>query len=81
MNMGKMSKQKELTSNNPQQTLFPIESTVMIENFYPSGSKRQEIEKKFKDIIHEELKLGSLVSFVGNKTIPFLRIYRYSKLR
>jgi hypothetical protein len=35
--------------------------------FYPPNSTRQEIEHKFKNIIHEELKLGSLVSYVRNK--------------
>ena len=35
-------------------------------------SKRQEIEHKFKNLIHEELKLGSLVSYVGNKNVPFI---------
>jgi len=48
-------------------------------NLYPAGSVREKIEKKFKDIIHKELKLGSLVSYVGNETVPFLRIYRYKE--
>jgi len=56
-----------------------MEETVAVENLYPSGSKREEIEEKFKNTIHEELKLGSLVSYVGNKNIPFLRIYRYKE--
>ncbi|RJS73115.1 hypothetical protein CW714_03590 [Methanophagales archaeon] len=77
--MRKISSQKKLIGNKPQQTLFAVEPSVMIENLYPSGSKREEIEKKFKDIMHEELKLGSLVSYVGNKNIPFLRIYRYKE--
>jgi len=64
--------------DNPQQMLF-MEETVAVENLYPSGSKREEIEEKFKNTIHEELKLGSLVSYVGNKNIPFLRIYRYKE--
>ncbi|KYK33071.1 MAG: hypothetical protein AYK19_14335 [Theionarchaea archaeon DG-70-1] len=40
---------------------------------------RQGIEEKFEDIMHEELKLGSFVSYVGNKKIPFLRIYKYKE--
>jgi len=56
-----------------------MEETVAVENLYPSGSKREEIEEKFKNTIHEELKLSSLVSYVGNKNIPFLRIYRYKE--
>lgn len=73
----KMLKQKKLI-NNPQQMLF-MEEAIRVKNFYPSGSKREEIEEKFKNIIHEELRLGSLVSYVGNKNIPFLRIYRYKE--
>ena len=72
-----MLRQKKLI-DNPQQMLF-MEETVAVENLYPSGSKREEIEEKFKNTIHEELKLGSLVSYVGNKNIPFLRIYRYKE--
>jgi len=64
--------------DNTQQILF-MEETVAVENLYPSGSKREEIEEKFKNTIREELKLGSLVSYVGNKNIPFLRIYRYKE--
>jgi len=48
-------------------------------SLYPSGSIREEIEKKFRNIMREELELGSLVSYVGNKNIPFLRIYRYKE--
>lgn len=75
MGTKKMLKQKKLIGN-PQQMLFMEEA---IKNFYPSGSKREEIEEKFKNFIHEEPKLGSLVSYVGNKNIPFLRIYRYKE--
>ena len=77
MGSKKMLRQKKLI-DNPQQMLF-MEETVAVENLYPSGSKREEIEEKFKNTIHEELKLGSLVSYVGNKNIPFLRIYRYKE--
>jgi len=77
MGTKKMLRQKKII-DNPQQMLF-MEETVAVENLYPSGSKREEIEEKFKNIIHEELNLGSLVSYVGNKNIPFLRIYRYKE--
>jgi len=79
MNLGKISKQKKLMGNNSQQTLFAIEPAIMMESPYPSGSKRDEIEGKFKNTIHEELRLGSLVSYVGNKNIPLLRIYKYKE--
>lgn len=71
-----MPGQKKLISN-PQQMLF--EEYVAVKSVYPTGSKRQKIEEKFKNIIHEESRLGSLVSYVGNKNIPFLRIYRYKE--
>jgi hypothetical protein len=57
---------EELTTTKP---LYP----------YPLNSTRQEIEHTFKNIINEELKLGSVDSYVGNKTAPFLRIYRYKE--
>ena len=76
--MKKISRQKELISNNPQQMLFTEEVTA-IKSLYPPSSKRKKIEDKFKDCIQEELQLGSMVSFVGNKKIPFLRIYRYKE--
>ena len=77
METKKMPRQKKLI-DNPQQMLF-MEEIVAVKNLYPSGSKREKIEEKFKNIMHEELKLGSLVSYVGNKNIPFLRIYRYKE--
>lgn len=61
-----------------QKTLFPKEA-VVAKSLYPFGLKRIEIEEKFKDLIYEELNLGPLVSYVGNKKMPFLRIYRYKE--
>jgi hypothetical protein len=62
--------QKELTGNNPQQMLFAEEIT-MTETLYPPNSTRQEIEEKFKNSVHEELKLDSMVSYMGKKNVPF----------
>jgi hypothetical protein len=67
----KITTQKELTANNPQQMLF-AENVTTIKTLYPPDSTRQEMENKFKNHIHEELKLGSVVSYVGNKNVPFL---------
>jgi hypothetical protein len=78
MSLRKIAMQKELTGNNPQQILF-AEKITTIKTLYPSASKREKIEDKFKNLIHEELKLGSVVSYVGNKNVPFLRIYRYKE--
>ena len=78
MNLRKIAMQKELTGNNPQQMLF-AEEIAPTKTLYPSDSKREKLEDKFKNLIHEELKLGSVVSYVGNKNVPFLRIYRYKE--
>jgi hypothetical protein len=66
MTLRKITTQKELTANKPQQMLF-TEELATTTPLYPSNSTRQELEHKFKNIIHEELKLGSVVSYVGNK--------------
>ena len=78
VNQRKIPTQKELTGNNPQQMLS-AEEPPTTKFLYPTNSTRQEIEHKFKNILHEELKLGSVVSYVGNKTGPFLRSYRYKE--
>ena len=78
MSLRKITRQEELTGNRPQQMLFTEEVTT-IKGFYPFYSERGKIANKFKDYIHEELELGSNVSYVGNKKIPFLRSYRYKE--
>ena len=52
-------------------------SSIVVQ--YPVDSNRFHLERKFRDIIHEELRLRSLVSYIGNKNVPFLRIYRYKE--
>ncbi len=42
-------------------------------------SERRRIEAKYSTLIHEDFRLGQLVSYVGNKTIPILRLYRYKE--
>lgn len=73
MSMGKLSKQESALTDNFQESLSAEKSVKT------SSDSRQEIEEKFKDIVHEELNLGSFVSYVGNKKIPFLRIYKYKE--
>nr|BAL54859.1 N(4)- cytosine-specific methyltransferase BsoBI [uncultured Acetothermia bacterium]BAL57947.1 N(4)- cytosine-specific methyltransferase BsoBI [uncultured Acetothermia bacterium]BAL58561.1 N(4)- cytosine-specific methyltransferase BsoBI [Candidatus Acetothermum autotrophicum] len=41
--------------------------------------ERERIEKKFAPLIREELQLGQIVSYVGNKDVPILRLYRYKE--
>jgi hypothetical protein len=55
------------------------EGLTTLKSLYLTNTTRQEIEHKFKNHIHEELKLGSVVSYVGKKTVPLLRIYRYKE--
>ena len=55
-----------------------MEQTTNVNNYSPD-SVREKLEAKFKNKIHEELRLNSSVSYVGNKKIPFLRIYRYKE--
>ena len=70
-------KQNQKLINNPQQTLFMSQAAV--ENIYPPNSIREKIEAKFKDKIREDLRLSFSVSYVGNKELPFLRLYRYKE--
>lgn len=42
-------------------------------------TKRDYIEAKFAPLLGEELELANLVSYVGNKSVPILRLYRYKE--
>lgn len=59
-----------------QLTLFDCNSNLHI---IPTGSERQRIEEKFAPLIHEDFQLASAVSYVGNKNVPILRLYRYKE--
>jgi site-specific DNA-methyltransferase (cytosine-N4-specific) len=66
---------KEIT-----ESLFNIEEIdVPSQPVYPLGSARKEIEDRYRELLHEELSLSSLVTYVGNRNIPFLRLYRYKE--
>ncbi|MGQ9585178.1 MAG: DNA methyltransferase [Anaerolineae bacterium] len=43
------------------------------------GSERARLEARFAPLIREELGLRDLVSYVGNKSVPILRLYRYKE--
>lgn len=43
------------------------------------GTERERLERKYRTIMREELRLGPLVSFVGNKNVPILRLYRFKE--
>jgi site-specific DNA-methyltransferase (cytosine-N4-specific) len=42
-------------------------------------AQRDGLEKKYAGRLREELSLSRLVSYVGNRNIPFLRLYRYKE--
>lgn len=62
-----------------QLTLFPDGDPSDMAGDSPNLSQRQQLESKFAPLIHEELKIGKLVSYVGNKNLPILRLYRYKE--
>ena len=43
------------------------------------GTDRQRLEAKYAPLLREEPRLGKLVSYVGNKKVPILRLYRYKE--
>ncbi|HHT9133722.1 MAG TPA: hypothetical protein ACFYD2_02360 [Candidatus Avalokitesvara rifleensis] len=51
----------------------------VLNGYKTKDTERLRIEKKFLPLIEEDLKLGSLVSYVGNKSVPLLRLYRYKE--
>jgi len=61
------------------QLLRGANRVVLIRSPYPHGSEREILENKFKQIICEELSLKSSVSYIGNKNVPILRLYRYKE--
>lgn len=42
-------------------------------------SDRDRVEARFKTFVKENSALGKLVSYSGNKGVPFLRLYRYKE--
>jgi hypothetical protein len=42
-------------------------------------NERLSIEEKYRSVMSENLKLARLVSYVGNKSVPILRLYRFKK--
>ena len=58
-----------------QRTLFPLPPTA----HYAVGSVRAELEERYAPRLREALALGKWVSYVGNKQVPGLRLYRYKE--
>ena len=42
-------------------------------------SDRRRLEKRYAPLLREDLRLGKPVSYVGNKDLPLLRLYRYTE--
>ncbi|MEM1170585.1 MAG: hypothetical protein AAGJ08_16260 [Cyanobacteria bacterium P01_H01_bin.35] len=62
-----------------QLSLFPEWEEETPEKFTHNCDERNRIEAKFSHIIQEELRLGKLVSYVGNKSLPIMGLYRYKE--
>lgn len=62
-----------------QLTLFPDWDPSDLGGAEINLSQRQQLESKFTPLVCEELKIGKLVSYVGNKNLPILRLYRYKE--
>ena len=43
------------------------------------GVEARRLEQKYAARMREDLRMGNLVSYVGNKEIPLLRLYRYKE--
>jgi DNA modification methylase len=68
--------------NIAQSTLFELNAIPQKETFIELDKKeiqRNKLEKKYSNKLQENLKIGSLVSYQGNKNIPILRLYRYKE--
>jgi len=52
---------------------------VQGKGYKPGDRERLRLERKYYDRFHENLKLRSVVSYVGNRDIPLLRLFRYKE--
>ena len=62
-----------------QLSFFPEAELPIIPVTTTNCQERQYIEKKFSPIIQEELRLGKMVAYGGNKAIPLLGLFRYKE--
>ena len=58
-----------------QRSLFPLSAFGV----QASGEARLDLEQRYAPLMHEALDMGRLVSYVGNKKEPGLRLYRYKE--
>lgn len=50
-----------------------------VAGYKPADVERLRVGEKYSGLIREELRLGRLVSYVGNKRVPLLGLYRYKE--
>ncbi|GET44099.1 site-specific DNA-methyltransferase [Microseira wollei] len=62
-----------------QLSFFPEADSQIIPVETTNCHERRCIEKKFSPIMREELRLGKLVAYGGNKAIPLLSLFRYKE--
>jgi hypothetical protein len=65
----------------PGQLSFLEEDETLTAHPVPltEDSARSRLERKYAPLLREDLRLGKLVSYVGNKDLPLLRLYRYKE--
>jgi hypothetical protein len=74
--MKRLSRMKNIETNSSVCSEY---SQTERANSFPISSDRNRIERKYAHLIREELRFNNVVSFVGNKSIPVLRLYRYKE--
>ena len=52
---------------------------MIVDRTTTGNTQRQGLESRFQDLMVEDLDLGRLVSYVANKKVPFLRLYRFKE--
>lgn len=57
----------------------PTSIAVKVPKTKAKLSHRQRLEKKYAPLLREELDLANIVSYVPNKKLPLLRLYRYKE--
>lgn len=50
-----------------------------LKGYKKEDKERIRLEKKYAPLLEEDLELGKYVSYVGNKGIPLLRLYRFKE--
>ena len=66
-----------MTKNQPSLLKLDISKTVSV--LSNVKTRRDHLEKKYSNKIVENLSIGRLVSYQGNKKLPILRLYRYKE--